>query len=164
MPHSLITTDQWPVATHQSVFVCARLCLVPTPESGDEYFEDDIIKTNNKVTIEYYVPVIRKSWEERRLVELQSNLGLRARLGGKVLERSDPSLSPKLLVTVRTKRLSPAARTRTWQNTLIPIRCILAFFKTSDFPAASPIFLHQRLIHRSMYGLGPTCPFSSNSR
>ena len=59
------------MATHQSVFVCARLCLVPTPESGDEYFEYDITKINNKVTTEYYVPVIRKSWEERRLVEVQ---------------------------------------------------------------------------------------------
>ena len=49
----------------------ARLCLVPAPESGDEYFEDDITKINNKVTTEYYVPVIRKSWEERRLVEVQ---------------------------------------------------------------------------------------------
>ena len=58
------------MATHQSVFLCARLCLVPTPESGDEYFEDDIIKTNNKVTIEYCVPV-KKSWEEMRLVEVK---------------------------------------------------------------------------------------------
>ena len=76
-----------------------------------------------------------------------------------MLERSDPSLSPKFLVTVRTKRLSPAARTRTWQNALIPIRCILAFFKTSDFPAASPIFLHQRLIHTGpCMDLGPPAP------
>ena len=48
----------------------ARLCLVPTPESGDEYFEDDITKINNKVTKKYCVPV-RESWEERRLVEVQ---------------------------------------------------------------------------------------------
>ena len=48
----------------------ARLCLVPAPESGDEYFEDDITKINNKVTIEYCVPV-KESWEERRLVEVQ---------------------------------------------------------------------------------------------
>ena len=59
------------MATHQSVFVCARLCLVLRPESGDEYFEYEITKINNKATTEYYVPVIRKSWEERRLVEVQ---------------------------------------------------------------------------------------------
>ena len=48
-----------------------RLCLVPTPESGDEYFEDDITKINIKITIENCVPVFRKSWEESRLVEVQ---------------------------------------------------------------------------------------------
>ena len=60
---------------------------------------------------------------------------------------------------LRTKRLSPAATTRTWQNALIPLRCILAFFKTPDFPAVSPIFLHQRLIHTGpCMDLGPPAP------
>ena len=163
MPHSLITTDQWPVATHQSVFVCARLCLVPTPESGDEYFEYDITKINNKVTTEYYVPVIRKSWEERKS-NSKSN-GLEDQTRWKGVGEIRPKFEPQAFGRPhRTKRLSPAARTRTWQNALIPIRCILAFFKTSDFPAASPIFLHQRLIHRSMYGLGPAPSPPTHSR